>query len=91
MCLGLVGGFVYMCVCFISYFMVDLREMLIEINNYEFLLCFNQFKVKGSFFEKKKDLIDDIFIISSEDNIVSLFFKDYKFLDIMEIGVYKNK
>ena len=71
MCLGLAGGPAHMRACPTSHLTADSREMPTETNNYEFLLCPNQSKVKGSFLEKKKDLTDDISITSPKDNIVS--------------------
>ena len=59
-------------------------------NDYQFLPCPNQFKIKESFLRRRKDKKDDLFIISQEDNDVSLSCEDCKFLDIMETSVHKN-
>ena len=77
--------------CRTSLFAANSREMSTETNNYEFLPCPNQFKVKDSFLEKKKTLTDDVFTTSREDNDVSLSCEDRKFLDIMETSVHKNE
>ena len=64
-------------------------EKSTETNNYEFLPSPNQFTVKESFLEQKRDLTD-VFITSGEDNDVSLSCEDRNFLDITETGVHKN-
>ena len=69
----------------------DSREKSTETDNYEFLSRPYQFKVKESVLEQKKDLTDNVFITSREDNDVSLSCKDSKFLDIIETGVHKNE
>lgn len=38
-----------------------------ETNNQEFLPCPDQFKVKDSFLDKKKELTDGVFITTPED------------------------
>ena len=65
----------------------DSWEKSTEANNYKFLPCPNQFTVKESFLEQKRDPTDNVFITSREDNYVLL---SSKFLDIMETGVHKN-
>ena len=61
-----------------------------ETNDYRFLPCPNQFRVKESFLKRRKDITDDVFITSQEDNDVSLSCDDCKFLDIMETSVHKK-
>ena len=90
MCLDLAGGAVHVCACCTSLLATDSREMTSETNNEEFLACPNQFKVKDSFPEKKRDLADDLFNMSCKDNDVSLSCKDRKFQDIIETGTHKN-
>ena len=65
-------------------------EKSTETNNYKFLPCPNQFTVKESFLEQKRDLTD-VFIRSQEDNNVGLSCEDHKLLDIIETGVHKNE
>ena len=68
----------------------DSWEKSTETNNYKFLPCPNQFTVKESFLEQKRDLTD-VFIRSQEDNDVGLSREDHKLLDIIETGVHKNE
>ena len=68
----------------------DSWEKSMETNNYKFLPCPNQFTVKESFLEQKRDLTD-VFIRSQEDNNVGLSCEDHKLLDIIETGVHKNE
>ena len=91
MCLDLVGGPVHVRVCRTSLLAADPGEKSMETNNYEFLPCPNQFTVKESFLEQKRDITDNVFITIREDNDVSLSCEDRKFLDIMETGVHKNE
>ena len=91
MCLDLVGGPVHVRACRTSLLAADPGEKSMETNNYEFLPCPNQFTVKESFLEQKRDIADNVFITSREDNDVSLSCEDRKFLDIMETGVHKNE
>ena len=91
MCLDLVGGPVHVRACRTSLLVADSWEKSTETNNYKFLPCPNQFTVKESFLEQKRDLTDNVFITSREDNDVSLSCEDRKFLDIMETGVHKNE
>ena len=90
MCLDLVGGPVHVRACRTSLLVANSWEKSTETNNYEFLPCPNQFTVKESFLQQKRDLTD-VFITSGEDNDVSLSCEDHKFLDIMETGANKNK
>ena len=90
MCLDLVGGPVNVCACRTSLLAAHSREKSTETNNYEFLACPNQFTLKESFLEQKRDLTD-VFITSREDNDVSLSCEDHKFLEIMETGIHKNE
>ena len=87
MCLDLVGGPVHKRACRTSLLAADPGEKSTETNNYEFLPCPNQFTVKESFLEQKRDPTDNVFITSREDNYVLL---SSKFLYIMETGVHKN-
>ncbi|CAH3186031.1 unnamed protein product [Porites lobata] len=91
MCLDLVGGPVHVRACRTSLLAAGPGEKSTETNNYEFLPCPNQFTVKESFLEQKRDITDNVFITSREDNDVSLSCEDRKFLDIMETGVHKNE
>ena len=91
MCLHLVGGPVHVRACCTSLLAADSMEKSSETNDYRFLPCPNQFKVKESFLKERKDLMDDVFITSQEDNDVSLSCEDRKFLDIMETGAHKNE
>ena len=90
MCLDLVGGPVHVRACRTSLLAAYSWEKSTETNNYEFFPCPNQFTVKESFLEQKRDLTD-VFSTSGEDNDVGLSCKDRKFLDIMETGVHKNE
>ena len=91
MCLDLVGGPVHVRACRTSLLAAGPGEKSTETNNYEFLPCPNQFTVKESFLEQKRDITDNVFITSREDNDVNLSCEDRKFLDIMETGVHKNE
>lgn len=91
MCLDLVRGPANVRTCRTSLLVADLREKSTETNNYKFLPCPNQFTLKESFLEHKRDLTDNVFITSREDNDVSLSCEDHKFLEIMETGVHKNE
>lgn len=90
MYLDLVGRPVYVRACRTSLLAADSMEKLTETNDYRFLPCPNQFKVKESFLRRRKDITDDLFVTSQEDNDVSLSCEDHKFLDIMDTSVHKN-
>ena len=81
MCLDLVGGPVHVRACRTSLLAADPEEKSTETNHYEFLPCPNQFTVKESFLEQKRDIMDNVFITSREDDDVSLSCEDHKFLD----------
>ena len=76
--------------CRTSLLAADSMERLTETNDYRFLPCPNQFRVKEGFLRQRKDITDDLFVTSQEDNDVSLSCEDRKFLDIMETSVHKN-
>ena len=88
--LDLVGGPVHVRACRTSILAAYSMENLTETNDYRFLPCPNQFKVKESFLRRRKDITDDLFVTSQEDNDVSLSCEDRKFLDIMETSVHRT-
>ena len=67
--------------CRTSLLAADLEEKSTETNHYEFLPCPNQFTVRENFLEQKRDIMDNVFITSREDDDVRLFCEDRKFLD----------
>ena len=66
MCLDLVGGPVHVRAYRTSLLAVDSMEKSTETNDYRFLPCPNQFRVKESFLKRRKDITDDVFITSQE-------------------------
>ena len=58
MCLDLVGGPMHVRACCTTLLVANSWEKSTEKNNYEFLPCPNQFTVKESFLEQKRDLTD---------------------------------